>query len=193
MKDKLTEQQTIEILKALDEAIEQGPWDESNFLRVIGKNLREIRADYVRHIESSIVKTKEDTFNANRLVARSGFQEVYVSLYSSEGTNLQAWERILINLPRQMISRPIYENENDLIQLIKSKANKANEAYVAIYINTNDILAVTVDKTPLDKLGKPLLVLKDRSLNLENVSRFVHFSGDYVFYKNRLIRKQVAE
>lgn len=189
MKDKLTEQQTAEILKALDEAIQQGPWEESNFLRVIGKNLREIRDDYVRHIESNQIKTNIKSYDDHPMASKAGYQEIFVSLYSSEGTNLQAWERILINLPRQMISRPIYANESDVIQLIKSKVNKANEAYVAIYINENDILPIAADKIPRDKLGKPLLVLKDRSLTVDNISRFVHFSGDYIFSKNHLVKK----
>jgi len=189
MKDKLTEKQTADILKALDEAIEQGPWEESNFLRVIGKNLREIREDYIKHIESNQIKKNVEHFDEKRFSSLSGYQEIYVSLYSSEGANLQAWERILINLPRQMISRPIYANENDVIQLIKSKVNKANEAYVAIYIKANDILQIPADKTPIDKLGKPLLVLKDRSLTVDNISRFIHFSGDFIFSRNRLIKK----
>ena len=46
MKNELTDQQIAAILKVLDEAIEQGPWDASNFLKVIGKNLREARDQF---------------------------------------------------------------------------------------------------------------------------------------------------
>ncbi len=40
MNDKLSPQQCEAILKALDEAIEQGPWDQSNFLKALGQNLQ---------------------------------------------------------------------------------------------------------------------------------------------------------
>lgn len=126
---------------------------------------------------------------ANQLALRSGQQEVYVSLYSSDGTNLQSWERIIANLPRQMISRPIYSDEEQVRALIKSKENKVNEGYVAIYINKTDIIPLSQDKTLYDRLGSPLLTLKDRSLNTENITRFIHTSGQYTYYKGRLTKE----
>lgn len=191
MKDELTEQQTKAILKALDDAIQTGPWDESSFLRVIGKNLREIRENFANQLTGSQAseKTIAEYNLANRRVFREDQQEIFIALYSSEGNTLQAWERILANLPRQIISRPIYANEEAVKYLIKSKENKINEAYVAIYINQSDILTVPQDKIPLDKFGKPLLSLKDRSVNLENIVRFVHMSGVYNYMRGRLIKK----
>lgn len=197
MKDELTEQQTQAILKALDEAIETGPWEESNFLRVIGKNLRSIRNDFANRIGSDVKeqqeKLKTESHLANRVALRTGQQEVFIGLYSTEGNNLQAWERILANLPRQMISRPIYPNEEDVKYLIKSKENKINEAYVAVYINQNDILEMPPDKIPKDRFGKPLLSLKDRSLSLDNINRFVHLSGVYRYIKGRLVKNSQME
>lgn len=189
MKDELTEQQTLAILKALEEAIETGPWEESNFLRVIGKNLREIRDDFVEQLGGSQGADKVKAESIDRAEPPPGRQEVFIALYSSEGNNLQAWERILQNLPRQIISRPIYAEEEAVKSLIKSKENKINEAYVGIFINQTDVLSVAQDKIPLDKFGKPLLSLKDRTLNLEYVTRFVHYSGIYSYVRGRLIKK----
>lgn len=186
MKDKLNDNQVEAILKALDEAIETGPWEESNFLRVIGKNLRQIRENFVALVNNQGPTAKLSASLSKE--ARTGHQEVFISLYSSEGNNLQSWERILANLPRQMISRPIYDNEEGVQQLIKSKENKINEAYVVAYINQSDILMMAADKIPLDKFGKPLLSLKDRSLLLDNIIRFVHFSGTYHYAKGRLVK-----
>lgn len=39
-----------------------------------------------------------------------------------------------------MISRPIYAEEEQVKALLKTKENKQNEAYVAIYINSTDII-----------------------------------------------------
>ena len=189
MKDDLSEQQTDEILKALDEAIEHGPWDESNFLRVIGKNLRTIRDGFSNQMNAPRQeKSKIATHLANRIALRSGQQEIFIALYSSDGANIQSWERILMNLPRQMISRPIYASEDDIKAIIRTKENKNNEAYVSMYISQADIIQLPADKIPVDKLDKPLLTLKDKSLTLDNINRFVHTSGEYLYSHGRLIK-----
>ena len=187
MKDQLTKEQTDGILKALEDAIELGPWEASNFLRVIGKNLREIRDGFVNQLHAAgQEKSKNMPHLANRIALRSGQQEIFISLYSSDGENLQSWERILGSLPTQMISRPIYVNEEDVKALIRTKEHKINEAYVSIYISQNDILTLPPDKIPLDRLGKPLLTLKAKSIRLENINRFVHKTGTYHYSYGRL-------
>jgi intracellular multiplication protein IcmQ len=189
MKDELSEQQTEAILKALDEAIKGGPWEDSNFLRVVGKNLREIREGFANQLNAEDhEKAKQAAHLANRVALRSGQQEIFISLYSFDGTNLQSWERILINLPKQMVSRPIYANEEDIRNLIKTKENKNNEGYVSIYVNQNDILPSTPEKSLTDKLGRPLLSLKDKALNLDNINHFVHATGIYQFTQGRLVK-----
>lgn len=188
MKDELSESQTNAVLKALNDALDTGPWEESNFLRVIGKNLREIRDNLVNHIATHNETSPSSPKATARARLQGELQEVYIALYSSDGNQLLSWERILANLQRQMVSRPIYAEEKDVQYLIKSKDNKLNEAYVAISINPADILNLSSDKIPLDKFGKPLLSLKDRSLNLENVNRFVHLSGTYHYIKGHLIK-----
>lgn len=189
MKEMLTDQQNEAVLKALDEAIKNGPWDQSNFLRAIGKNLNEIRENFVNQMGSRTqAQIKADTHYANRMALRSGQQEIFVSLFSADGTNIQSWEKIVANLPRQMISRPIYADEEHLKSLIKMKENKQNEAYVAIFINQTDLISLPPDKVLVDKLGNPLLTLKDKTLKVENISRFVHISGTYQFERSRLIK-----
>lgn len=192
MKDKLSEEQTDAILKALNDAIEQGPWDESNFLRAIGKKLTGIRDRFAEHLNApGLEQAKKNTHLANQIALRTGQQLIFVALYSYEGTNMQSWERILMNLPKQMISRPIYAAEEDVKDIIKTKENKNNEAYVSLYINGSDILPLSVEKTPVDKLGKPLLVLKDKSLSLDNYDLFVHASGTYKYSQGRLVKKSL--
>jgi intracellular multiplication protein IcmQ len=190
MKEKLTEQQTNDILEALNDAISNGPWDDSNFLRAIGKNLREIRDNFSNQLTTvrGIEKAKIESHLPNRVTLGVGQQEVFIALYSSEGHRLQSWERILANLPRHTVSRPIYSEEEAVKCFIKSKPNKINEAYVAVYINQSGILTVDSDKVPLDKFGKPLMSLKNGSLSLENITRFVHMSGVYHYIKGRLVQ-----
>ncbi|MBA2709346.1 MAG: Dot/Icm secretion system protein IcmQ [Tatlockia sp.] len=191
MKNELTKQQSDDILQALDKAIETGPWAESNFLRVIGKNLKEIRDNFATQIGSkqNAAQSARDIAVANQTLKRASQQEVFIALYSSEGNNLQSWERILSNLPRQIISRPIYALEDKVKYLIKSKENKINEAYVSVFVSEDDILKVHEDKISFDKFGTPLMSLKDKKLNLDNITRFVHMSGTYDFVRGRLVIK----
>ena len=188
MKDDITDEQIEAIKKALDEAITTGPWEESNFLRVVGKNLREIRDNFVNQLHLNQDELTTQSTQMNRVTLQPGQQEVYIALYSSEGSSLPAWERIINNLPRHLISRPIYADEQAVQYFIKSKENRVNEAYLVVYINQSDILAVPEEKILKDKFGKPLLTLKDRSVSLENIVRFIHLSGTYQFAKGRLTK-----
>ena len=186
--DELTKQQADAVLQALDNALEQGPWEQSNFLKVIGKNLRTVRDDFFSQIDTA-GKNRADlnAHQANQMALRRGQKKVYIQLYSADGKNMQSWEWIVANLPRQMISRPIYADEDDVKAIIKIKENTINEAYVAIYIDQNDILQISADKVPVDKLGKHRLSLKDGSLKLDNLDAFVHQSGIYHYSQGRLI------
>lgn len=190
MKETLSDQQNEAILKALDDAIINGPWEQSNFLRALGKNLNDIRENFVNQLGARTkAQIQAETKLANRMALRSGQQEVFVSLYSTDGTNLQSWERIVANLPGQMISRPIYTCEDHVKALIKMKENKQNEAYLGIFINQSSIISLPSDKALADKLGNPLLTLKDRTLDLDNISRFVHITGIYRYEHGRLFKE----
>jgi intracellular multiplication protein IcmQ len=189
MKDTFTKQQIQEIVKALDEAIADGPWDSSNFLKAIGKKLGDVREKLISYLQEQGIDSEALTFKAmNKMVLRANQQEVYVSVYSADGRVLSTWERILANLPRQIISRPIYAEEADVQAALKHKENKENEGYVVIYINASDILTLPEDKTPKDKFGKSLLTLKDKAIRLEDVVKFVHISGSYNYQNGRLTR-----
>ena len=52
---------------------------------------------------------------------------------------------------------------------------------------------MSADKTPVDKLGKPLLTLKDKSLSLDNINRFVHITGTYQYGQGRLVKNSPVD
>ena len=185
--DQALKQHADAMLKVLNELVESTAWDTSNFLRVMGKKLHAIRDEFSTKVELIYSeKTQVNSNLAHRVALRSDQQEVYVALYSTDGGNLTSWEHMLANLPRQAVSRPVYANEEDIIQSIRSKENQKNEAYACVYVKQSDIAPVG-DKPLVDRLGKPLLTLKDKSLSLENINRFVSFSGEYRYHGGRLI------
>lgn len=194
MNERLTDEQNQAILAALNKAIDEGPWSESNFLKAIGKNLVGMRDKFLAQVNAKTPEqSKEDTQAATRMALRSGQKLIFVSLYSADGSNMQSWEKIIINLPRQIISRPVYEFEENLQAALKTKENKTNEAYVAIYVNPQDILPLSADRASLDKLGTKLLSLKDKVLHVDNIVRFVHVSGVYEIKQGRLIKNSQTD
>jgi intracellular multiplication protein IcmQ len=153
--------------------------------------LQDIRDNFAKLIGQGkdLSELTNNALSASQEALRASQQQIFIALYSSEGSNLQSWERILANLPRQLISRPIYTDEESVQSLIRSKENKVNEAYVVAYISQADILNLAAEKIPIDKFGKSLLSIKDRSLSLDNVTRFVHLSGTYRYLKGRLVKE----
>lgn len=194
MSDDTPQQPTDDALGALDTLIRSGRWDESNFLKVIGKKLNQCRHDFLQEV-GGVHHQQPMMFShlANRVALRSGQQEVFVALYASDGSNLKAWERIIANLPKQIVSRPVYADEDQVNTMIKTKERKDNEAYVAIYIHRSDLLSVSADKVPHDKLGQALLVLKDDAIHLDRLLFFYHSSGRYDYVEGRLIKAAVND
>ncbi len=187
--ENLTPEQIQAIREAFDHAIKDGPWQESNFLRTMGKRLENIRDDFLFEVGQKSGESADSPSSLdNREELKSGHQEVFISLYNSSGDQISAWERVIANLPRQLISRPIYADEQNITALIKSKGTPKNEAYVCAYINKEYIKDVPEDKIPHDRLNHPLLTVKDRALSLDDITRFVHLSGTYKYEEGRLVK-----
>jgi intracellular multiplication protein IcmQ len=187
--NKLSEQQIKAVLDAFHEALDHGPWASSALLRVLGKKLQGLSDKFESEVGlEKEALTKEKSEHHTQKKPKETQQEVFVGLYSSSGVNIKSWEQILVNLPRQMVSRPIYTHEEDIKQAIRARDNPMNEGYVAIYINQSSILTMSEDRTPKDRLGTSLLSLKDKSLLLDHIVRFVHVTGVYNYTRGRLIK-----
>lgn len=187
--DDLSKEQAEDIVKALDKAIQTGPWKQSRLLKAIGQRLVRLRSGFKQKMDEVYGGGQTTTSNlANRIALRQGQHLVYVSLYSADGGNLNTWERIVYNLSSQGITRPIYSGEGEIKAMMRSKVNLKNEAYVTVYVPKDDILTPHPDKVPRDKLGHVLLTLKDRALKLDNLVQFFHESGIYHYQHGRLIR-----
>lgn len=182
-----------EFLEALDRAIASGSWDETNFVLIIGKKLKEMRdnlAEDIKVVENDSEFTPDQL--AKNLAMKESLQEVFISLYTLDGVKLSSWEQIIVNLRRQMISRPIYATEDEVVAIIKTKEKKINEAYVSIFVKEEDILRLKPDKIQVDKLGQPMLVLKDNSISLDCINYFAHLTGKYRYSRGRLFKMETS-
>lgn len=182
---------SINILKILNKAIESGPWSKTIYLRGTGKKLKELRDRFRLCLD--LTEEEEAALKASGekgVVAKAANQiEVFISLYNAAGNEIKNWERLLNSLGNSIITRPILKNEQDVRELIRSKVNKKNEAYVIAYVNTSDIIQVSGSHIPRDTLGHELLMLKNGAIQLENIKRFLHVSGHYLFQDGRLVRQ----
>ena len=190
-KNKLSvsEKQTHAILTSLRELLERGPWANSAFLRVLGKKIQKIHDDFSTRVDSTHQSLSHKSAQHHLTQKPSETQkEVFVALYSSDGANLESWEKILVNLPRQTVSRPVYSEEEAIKKIFKDKKKPVNDAYVVMYIDQNALLMMAGDKAPKDRFGTELLTLKAKALSLDHMLRFVHTSGVYTYQKGRLIK-----
>lgn len=186
MSQLLDDNQKNEILTALNLATDSDVWQKSNFLRVMGRQLQEVRDAFKNMMASNQTSISPIEPDNTRVNAKD--TQVYISMYSAKGADLKTWEHMLTNLPKQMVARPIYTKEENVIALIRSKPNPANEAYVCVTIPTDCIVDLPVEKVPLDKLNQPLTTTKGRPLPPLYEGIFVHSSGKYRFSKGRLVK-----
>jgi intracellular multiplication protein IcmQ len=169
----------------------KGNWDGSLLYQAIGKKLRgfseELKKELNIEPNDSIPVTPTEMMDI--IKQKSGLVEIYISVYCTEGRNLKKWELVLSNLLRQIVSRPIYKREKDIRDVIQSKENPFNDAYLVAYITEMDILKPSFrDKALLDRFGHELIRLKEASLKPENLTKLVHQTGEYSYRKGILTK-----
>jgi intracellular multiplication protein IcmQ len=191
-----------DVLKALDNTIETGPWGKSVFLGAIGKKLKEIRFNFKNRLrfldpgfeelgeEQNLLKKEVLSIENNSEPAKKTDhqEEVFVSLYNADGINLEKWTKLLLSLDQQVVTRPVYGSENDIRNVLRTKTNSKNDAYAIFYVNKSDIIAPRDGKPPTDRTGNTLLILKNNALKKENFIHFCHESGIYILKNNTLER-----
>lgn len=178
------------LIEILDEIIEKGHWEDTLFLQVTGKKLREFRERLKNELElPSAVQSLESTHPHAHLSKQQTAQNhrVFILLYCSEGNNLKQWENVINSLESHSMTRPIYKNETDIQTVIRNKSNKQNDAYIALNISENDISPHFTTKISVDRYGNELIVLREGAIKLENIAHFMHISGYYIFQDGKLI------
>src|SRR3990167_53270 len=103
MKKNIIAEDVISIVKTLDDAINNGPWESSNFLRVVGKNLQKIRDDLLKSLDTNtLIETRSfESALVRRSILPAEQKKVFIALYAVGGNLLANWEKILCNLSSQ--------------------------------------------------------------------------------------------
>ncbi|TLY47230.1 MAG: Dot/Icm secretion system protein IcmQ [Gammaproteobacteria bacterium] len=179
-------QVALAIKKILDEGITSGPWQANLFLKGIKKKLEEIRDEFVTRV--GIDQHHEQM--AKDLAANSGeMTEVYIALYQSQGGNMSKWQEVVVSLVNYIMGRPIYSNETDVQAAIRLNDRKLNHAYVVVKVPNDAILPGTTDLVRTDREGRKLISLREAAIQLKNIIRLVHASGEYKLVGNFLVKQ----
>jgi intracellular multiplication protein IcmQ len=180
------------LISILDNVIEKGHWEDTLFLQATGKKLREFRERLKSELNLSSEESRPSSSPHHRYIKEKKTNQtsllVFILIYCAEGTNLRQWETVINSLATHSMTRPIYKNESDVQTVIRGKANKQNDAYVALSITENDISPPFSAKIPVDRYGNELVVLKEGVVHQNNIEYFMHTSGRYIFQNGKLVR-----
>lgn len=186
-----TDNKDIEInrkmIAMLDKLLAAGKWDESLFLRNISKKFRELRQE----AEQLLIERTGFGTIATHVVPKEkpGHVKVFISLYQTEGNNLQKWHRTLRLLTDHSVSRPVYQNEEEVKAMIRAKADVLREGYVSLFVKEQDIMQLPPNKVATDKLGHELMTLKAHAVKPENILEFIHNQKRYHVEEQGLVLK----
>lgn len=177
----------LEIKKILDEGIATGPWQANLFLTGIKKKLEELRDDFVTRVGLD----QHHAQIANDLLAANSADntEVYIALYQSQGSNMSKWSEVVVSLVNYTMGRPIYANEADVQAAIRLSDRNLNQAYAVVKVPSDAILSDITDLVRTDREGRKLISLREAAIQLKNIVRLVHATGQYKLVRNFLVKQ----
>lgn len=143
------------------------------------------------HLEQQHAAAQLSTQPVKKQEATSDDTTVYVYLYNAHGINLKTWQNFL--MPKLFyeysVNRPIYAERNQIEELLRTKSNKVQHAYLAVTIKQADLLQ-TNGNAMKDAVGNTLIRVKEGALRFDQMLSFTHNGNEYtVNEKGELIKK----
>lgn len=178
-----------EVKKILDKGIQEGPWQANLYLKGIKKKLEELRDQFEADVGLDQLNRESCNSNDPQGHGLNNITEIYISLYQSQGSNIQKWQEVIASLVRYSMGRPIYKDEDDVRAATHLTDRNPNNAYVVLKVNDDAILADSLEQPRVDREGRKLLMLKEGAITLHNIVRLVHASGHYKLVGNFLVKQ----
>lgn len=172
----------------LDELLEKDYWQDSLFLQAAEKEIRDLRAKIAADPQLAELLGEQSQVKQQVNFTPNDSLYAYIALYQADGSNFDKWSQVLSAIGSLSISRPIYRYEHDIKTCMRAIDKKQNHGYAAILLKAEDILS-NLNNPPRDKNGYELLMVKEKAMRPENISSFVHVTGQYAFENGTLIRK----
>lgn len=160
-------------------------WEKVPFLKIMHAKLLKLKLE----LDDLMGLTPEtpslqDHQSPQAELSSDNLLKLYIYLYTTEGKRLEAWQRLLANLDKQYISRPIYRNEVDAQYAVFNAPVMHNAGYVAVWVDKKFLLEA--ENGPRDKFGHELLMLKDRAIDLAKIEYFWTNSSQYQWKLGKL-------
>ena len=180
-----TPEELSALLRQFQATLTQWPHDSGLFFELMQKKIEGMQSQFVQAVAEQL---PAQTFGKNTDTTQTATNQtdVYVELYQSDGDNMDRWAMILKAIAVQAISRPIYQNEADVCSMIRAKQQPNKEGYAVVTVPDADIMNPAISCK--DSAGRPLVQIKSGTLKSENIIRFVHITGQYVWQNDRLIK-----
>jgi intracellular multiplication protein IcmQ len=177
---------SIELIKILDNLLDSNDWESSLLLRTTKKHLGALREEAKQIADKLNDNVEVKLANQVKTALKPDQIKIYISLYQAEGANLQAWQKMLKSLANYSITRPVYENEEHVREVIRTKPDMQRHAYAVVAISKNSI--IHLEKPSVDQFSHELLSLKEGAVQLQNIIEFVHANEKrYVFRNDTLV------
>ena len=165
-------------------------WQQSNFLKIIHARLQKLSDELAESAHIAMTNKENNQVDDNqdheRVLKEQTMQLVYIHLYTSDGKELEAWERSISHIHRQFVSRSIYSNESHAQSAAQASPIFINAGYVAVWVEKSFIFPAEDGRKLKDKLGNPVILLKDRAIYLQNIEFFWNNYTHYTWKHQKL-------
>lgn len=188
--DNNFQQNVEEFHRIYEQMLSDERWQQSNYLKIIHARLKKLSDDLAEsaHItmKNNEANQADENQDLDRALKEQTMQLAYIHLYTSEGKSHEAWERAISYLHQQFVSRSIYSNESYAQSAAQAAPIFLNAGYVAVWVEKSLIFPVEAGHEPKDKLGNPVILLKDRAIQLKNIEFFWNNYTHYTWKDQKL-------
>ena len=180
----------MRVKATIDALLATGDWVKSLFLKAVADKFQTMLLT-VQHLVQ--LAQQDEPSVAVHKTAKSrktppGYSRVFVLLYQVDETNLQSWYRTIKTLADYTVTRPVYKNETYAQECIRAKKDTEIErnGYIVVDIKNEDIYGE--EYASVDNFHHNMYVLKENSVEIENILEFVHANKSYyAIHDNELI------
>lgn len=180
------------LIQVLEDVLAAGDWEATLFLRTAAKRLERLRAEG-EELLALATGEHSTVHDMDELEQKPGYIKVFVALYQAEGNNIKKWLNLVNTLSEHSVGRPIYNEEEAVRAMIRSKPDPTRQAYVEVAIKEESIIQLNGDMVPKDKSGHDLLTLKSGAIHFDNIVEFIHGDKRYgVSYEELVLKTEEA-
>lgn len=175
------------IISKIDKTINSSIWHSHPLLSLYQENLTKLkeRVSNISDKDTSGIPSKKQSQDAQENKIK-----IFVSLYNTDGLNLNKWMAVIDNAIQSAASRSIYQNKADIEKMISNRESIDNEGYLTINISENDIINIAAESMKKDGLGINLMDVKENALSIKNIVYFTHRDSNYIIKEDKLIPSQ---